>query len=147
NVVLPIVDRFRKVFQAIEQLNAPVFREAQADLRLQFEMLFPPQALLTVSWPALQNYPRYLDGIMSRCNKLNNAGLEKDRRNLAELRPMLNRLLEAVTSRTADPAEVDAFRWMMEEFRISLFAQQLGTAQPISPKRMEKQWKKVIRNL
>lgn len=41
-----------------------------------------------------------------------------------------------------DP-ELIEYRWMIEEFRVSLFAQQLGTSQSVSPQRLEKQWKKV----
>ncbi len=43
---------------------------------------------------------------------------------------------------TCDP-ELDQFRWMVEEFRVSLFAQQLGTSLSVSAKRLEKQWAKV----
>ena len=41
-----------------------------------------------------------------------------------------------------DP-ELEQFRWMVEEYRVSLFAQQLGTSLTVSAKRLEKQWKKV----
>jgi ATP-dependent helicase HrpA len=34
-------------------------------------------------------------------------------------------------------ANYEAFRWMLEEFRVSVFAQELGTAQPVSAKRLE----------
>ena len=40
-------------------------------------------------------------------------------------------------------AELQEFRWMIEEFRVSLFAQKLGTAVTVSPQRLEKQWCKV----
>ena len=44
-----------------------------------------------------------------------------------------------VSSTDANP-ENEAFRWMLEEFRISLFAQQIKTREPISEKRLEKAW-------
>ena len=50
----------------------------------------------------------------------------------------------AKTSATGsfDP-ELQRYRWMIEEYRVSLFAQSLGTAFSISAKRLEKQWQKV----
>jgi ATP-dependent helicase HrpA len=40
--------------------------------------------------------------------------------------------------------EVAAYRWMLEELRVSLFAQELGTAMPVSPKRLDEAWAKVV---
>ena len=42
-----------------------------------------------------------------------------------------------------DP-QLELYRWMLEEFRVSLFAQQLGTSLTVSAKRLEKQWNKVV---
>jgi ATP-dependent helicase HrpA len=38
---------------------------------------------------------------------------------------------------------LDEFRWLLEEFRVSLFAQQLGTRTPVSEKRLRKFWESV----
>ncbi|MFM7803650.1 MAG: DUF3418 domain-containing protein, partial [Verrucomicrobiota bacterium] len=35
------------------------------------------------------------------------------------------------------PGRIDAFRWLLEEYKVSLFAQELGTAVPVSPKRLD----------
>ncbi|MFM7115844.1 MAG: DUF3418 domain-containing protein, partial [Planctomycetota bacterium] len=40
-------------------------------------------------------------------------------------------------------SELLKFRWLLEEYRVSVFAQQLGTSQPVSSKRLEKQWELV----
>ena len=45
-------------------------------------------------------------------------------------------------ARLDDPA-LEAYRWMLEELRVSLFAQELGTSIPVSAKRLQKQWEKV----
>jgi ATP-dependent helicase HrpA len=42
------------------------------------------------------------------------------------------------------PAAVVEYRWLLEEFRVSLFAQQLGTARPVSAKRLEQAWRKAL---
>jgi ATP-dependent helicase HrpA len=60
---------------------------------------------------------------------------------LAELRPIEQRYLRLVAERKGvRDARLDEFRWLLEELRISLFAQELRTPQPVSAKRLEKVW-------
>ena len=71
---------------------------------------------------------------------------EKDQKSLRLLEPSLTRLSEAAAnypglSGLSPPAL--QYRWMLEEFRVSLFAQQLGTRLPVSSKRLDEQWQKV----
>ena len=63
------------------------------------------------------------------------------RQRLAELRPLEQRYLKRVAELKggADP-RLDEFRWLLEELRVSLFAQELRTPQPVSAKRLEKAW-------
>jgi ATP-dependent helicase HrpA len=65
---------------------------------------------------------------------------------MTELAPHQQRYAERMAK--GDPADANnaaltEYRWMLEEFRVSLFAQQLGTAIKVSPQRLEKQWAKV----
>jgi ATP-dependent helicase HrpA len=94
---------------------------------------------------ALADYPRYLAALSVRLDKLRRGGAG-DSRKLAAITPLWQRF----AARAADHAgrgrrdpELDRYRWMLEEYRISLFAQELGTAFRISPKRLETQWRKV----
>ena len=94
---------------------------------------------------ALDNYPRYLAALRVRLEKLRRGGAG-DRRKLAGIVPLWQRF----TARAADHAmrgrrdpELAHYRWMLEEYRISLFAQELGTALRVSPKRLESQWREV----
>jgi len=144
-VVNPIVTAYRTVLKEIEDLNAPSWAYAKQDLKQQFELLFPANVFIVQPWTALTQYGRYLEGMRVRCQKLKNAGLDKDRRNYGEIEPYMKRLIEAVTSKGANRPEVVDYRWMVEEYRVSLFAQQLGTTQPVSPKRLDRQWKKASR--
>ena len=65
---------------------------------------------------------------------------------MAEIRPLLkqyhDRRAEHRHLAIVDP-ELEQYRWMLEELRVSLFAQELKTSMPISPKRLEAQWAKV----
>ncbi|HCS52641.1 ATP-dependent RNA helicase HrpA [Rubinisphaera sp.] len=145
NVIGPIAKLYRELIKEIEDLKAPSWQYAQQDLRQQLELLFPANVLMSQPWEGLMHYERYLQGMKVRSEKLKNAGLEKDRRAYAELEPYWRRTIEAVTSKQANDPEVIAFRWMVEEYRVSLFAQQLGTSQAVSPKRLDRQWKKATR--
>jgi len=109
----------------------------------------PPAAgfLVATPWRWLQQYPRYFRAITLRLDKIAGSGWRRDRRAFDELEPFL----EAYRERVADhrrrgiyDAELEAFRWSLEEFRVSLFAQELGTSIPVSAKRMARHWAKVL---
>jgi ATP-dependent helicase HrpA len=93
----------------------------------------------------LESYPRYLSALRIRLDKLRRGGAG-DSRKLASVAPLWDRFM----SRAADHAmrgrhdpELVRYRWMLEEFRISIFAQELGTAIRVSPERLDSQWRKV----
>ena len=94
-------------------------------------------------WAQLAQLPRYLKGVVMRLDKLRADPL-RDAQRLAELRPLGQRWLRTLADRkgTAD-ARLDEFRWLLEELRISLFAQELRTPQPVSVKRLDKVWQQL----
>jgi ATP-dependent helicase HrpA len=70
----------------------------------------------------------------------------RDAQALGHLAPWLSAYARRAAEhrqRGAIDAELVLFRWMLEEFRVSLFAQQLGTALPVSTQRLERQWARV----
>ena len=83
-----------------------------------------------------------------RLDKLSSA-LDRDRKNTQLVakrwQAYLERLGQHQQQSIKDP-QLEHYRWMLEEFRVSLFAQQLGTAITISEKRLDRQWKKVQAN-
>jgi ATP-dependent helicase HrpA len=118
-------------------------KEVQDDLQGQLQRLVPKQFVAQTPYPQLQHFARYLKGIVMRLDKLR-ADPARDAQRLAELRPLEQRhwrrvaeLKGQIDSRTED------FRWQMEELRISLFAQELRTPQPVSVKRLEKVWQQL----
>ncbi|PCH64876.1 MAG: ATP-dependent RNA helicase HrpA [Gammaproteobacteria bacterium] len=86
---------------------------------------------------AIKRLPAYFQAIGQRLDKLV-SDPSRDRQWMTEVAPHWQRYLNNAQKR--DPAELDVYRWMVEEFRISLFAQGLKTAYPISAKRLDKQW-------
>jgi ATP-dependent helicase HrpA len=93
-----------------------------------------------VPYAQLQHYARYLKAVTTRLDKLR-ADPARDAQRLAELRPLEQRYVRRLAERkgVAD-ARLDEFRWLLEELRVSFFAQELRTPQPVSVKRLEKAW-------
>ena len=91
-------------------------------------------------WAQLQHLPRYLKGVQLRLDKLR-GDPARDAQRLAELRPLEQRWSRRVAELKGAPdARLDEYRWLMEELRISFFAQELKTPQPVSTKRLDKVW-------
>jgi ATP-dependent helicase HrpA len=89
------------------------------------------------------HFPRYLQAISHRLRKLGNAGLSRDEQATQQVAEYWSRY-QARHERHRlhgihDPA-LEQYRWMIEELRVSLFAQELRTSLPVSSKRMEAQW-------
>lgn len=114
--------------------------EAAADCTQQLQRLMPKRFLAGTPWPALQHYARYLKAITLRLDKWR-ADPARDAARLAELRPQEQRYLRLLAERKgASDARLQELRWLLEELRVSFFAQELRTPQPVSIKRLEKLW-------
>jgi ATP-dependent helicase HrpA len=117
--------------------NAP---EATADAFQQLARLMPKRFLLQTPWGPLQHFPRYLKAIAARLEKYR-ADPARDAARSSELRPLEQRYWRLVTERKGVvDARLQEFRWLLEELRVSFFAQELRTPQPVSVKRLEKAW-------
>lgn len=115
-------------------------KDVADDVAAQLARLVPKRFLATTGWAQLAHLPRYLKAITMRLDKLR-ADPARDAQRLAELRPLEQRYVRQLAERrgVAD-ARLDEFRWLLEELRVSLFAQELRTPQPVSVKRLEKAW-------
>ena len=117
--------------------NAP---DATADCTQQLQRLLPKQFLTTTPWPQLQHCARYLKAITLRLDKYR-ADPARDAQRLTELKPLEQKYWRLVAERKgAQDARMLEFRWLLEELRVSFFAQELRTPQPVSVKRLEKVW-------
>lgn len=120
--------------------DARAAKEVGDDITAQLQRLVPKNFVTATPWAQLQHLPRYLKAITARLDKLR-ADPARDAKLLAELRPLEQRYLRRVIELkgTQDSRLLD-FRWQLEELRVSLFAQELRTPQPVSVKRLEKVW-------
>jgi ATP-dependent helicase HrpA len=125
--------------------NAPRWQYAIDDIRQQIALLMEPQSFSKTPWEWLRQYPRYFRGICCRLENLP-GNVPRDRQNFQEFQPRWQLYVEHARQHQAqgimDP-ELQRLRWMLEEYRVSLFAQKLGTAVSVSPKRLEQQWAKL----
>ncbi len=117
--------------------NAP---DATADCTQQLQRLMPKRFITATPWTQLQHFARYLKAIVLRLDKWR-ADPARDAARLAELRPQEQRYWRLVAERKGVVDErLTEFRWLLEELRVSFFAQELRTPQPVSVKRLDKVW-------
>jgi ATP-dependent helicase HrpA len=118
------------------------FPEVAADLQAQVRELMPKDFLVAFPWERLAHFTRYLKAAGVRLDKLRNnplrdAQLLADWRSLAQ--PFERERLAKRKAGVVDPG-LDEFRWLLEELRVGLFAQELKTPMPMSVKRLQKIW-------
>ncbi|MGB7988618.1 MAG: DUF3418 domain-containing protein, partial [Candidatus Methylophosphatis roskildensis] len=112
------------------------------DIRAQCAALVGRRFVAELPFERLQQLPRYLKAASLRIEKLR-ADPARDGRLLAEWKslaaPFERERSQRARSGVADP-QLDEFRWLLEELRVALFAQELRTPMPISVKRLQKIW-------
>jgi len=123
-----------------------VHAAAVQDIEAQVKRLMGKQFVAETPFERLQHFPRYLKGVQVRLDKLK-SNPARDAQSLAEYLPLWTnyerRQLQLAKQGTVDP-QVTQFRWLLEELRVSLFAQELRTPVPVSSKRLQKQWEGVV---
>jgi ATP-dependent helicase HrpA len=118
-------------------------KEVADDVANQLARLVPKTFLADTPWPALQHLPRYLKAVVARLDK-QRSDPARDAARLAELRPLEQRYWRRVAERRgATDARLADYRWLLEELRVSLFAQELRTPQPVSAKRLDRAWEQL----
>lgn len=118
----------------------------RADVEAQLAKLMVPTALRDTPIEWLREYPRYLKAIGVRVERLSGQLLKdaKDSARLAAVQAPLDALLARYPQALLQSPDVLRYRFMVEEFRVSLYAQALGTRLPVSEKRLQEQWQQVL---
>jgi ATP-dependent helicase HrpA len=117
--------------------------DAAQDAVQQLQRLVPKRFLTTTPYVQLQHFARYLKAITARLEKWR-ADPARDAARMAELKPQEQRYWRLVAERKgASDARMQEFRWLLEELRVSFFAQELRTPQPVSIKRLDKAWQQI----
>lgn len=117
--------------------NAP---EATQDASRELQALMPKRFLTQTPWAQLPHFGRYLKAIVVRLEKYR-ADPARDSAKLRELQPLEQRYWRLLSQRQGQQdARMQEYRWMLQELRVSFFAQELRTPYPVSTKRLDKVW-------
>lgn len=140
NQVLPVYGRISAVLNGQPGRHYPAARE---DILGQMEDLVSDGFLKQLVAGRLQHYPRYFAAIEERLRALRE-NPQRDAERMRRLQPWWNHYLHRLHSGASYDQELDEYRWMLEEYRVSLFAQRLGTAVKVSEKRLAAAWQNVL---
>ncbi|NJD31451.1 MAG: DUF3418 domain-containing protein, partial [Gammaproteobacteria bacterium] len=125
---------------AVATLRAPVFAGQRDSVVRQLDALLAPGWVRHTPEPWFHQLPKYVRAAARRAERIRNE-IDRDRKLQAQVIPYESALREL--DRAADPArparERERLRWMIEEFRVSLFAQEFKTLMPVSAKRLDEQ--------
>jgi len=140
----PLLPRARDAQKVVSTPFQAALEVSQRDSLSQWLQLFRPGFLSETPWESLQSYPRYLDAFSTRWKKLKEGGLARDRDLTSKVALFWNKYVDIVGKRPALRMAFEPVRWLIEEYRVSLWAQQLRTAQPVSEKRLREAWEAAI---
>ena len=131
-------------WQAVQK-KLPAFKTHAAavqDIEAQLKRLMGKHFIFDTPFERLTHFPRYLKAIQVRLDKLK-ADPARDARLMAEYAPLWTnyerRAIQLAKQGVSDP-QVEQFRWLLEELRVGIYAQELRTPVPVSVKRLQKQW-------
>ena len=144
---LPVVfQQYHETRAALELAKGPGWEPIVKGLQQQLSGLISSDFLAVTPWPWLIQFPRYLTAIRQRLIRLGSGGLRTELNLEAELQPWLmkyeQKRREHQRQQRVDPM-LEHLRWMIEEYRVQLFAQKLGTAISVSPTKLEEQFVRV----
>ena len=137
-----IATEYQLLAQKQGQMAATVNR-LKRDLEQQVSLLVYKGCFSQTPWEYLQNIPRYLKALRLRIEK-HPANPERDGKNAASVGLIWQKWQDKINALNLAhldiPQNVLDYRWLIEELRVSLFAQELKTPFPVSIKRLEKIW-------
>jgi ATP-dependent helicase HrpA len=139
-IVGNVLREWRGARGAVDALRNAAAAGAVTDVNTQLAMLLPPDFIESTPHPWLGHLPRYLKAIARRLGRLP-AEVRRDEELAARARPFVTalRALQARPSTDAVRSELQQLRWMIEEFRVSLYAQDLRAAMRVSEQRLTEQ--------
>jgi ATP-dependent helicase HrpA len=140
---LTVLVEYGAAVRKLKDARAP--KDVADDVQAHLQRLAPKRFIAQTPWAQWAQLPRYLKAITLRLDKWR-SDPARDAARLAEVRPVEQRFLRTLADRKGVvDARLDEFRWLLEELRVSLFAQELKTKQPVSVKRLEKVWEQMQR--
>ncbi|MCW2795534.1 MAG: ATP-dependent helicase HrpA [Nocardioides sp.] len=141
--VIRVLETWRAADKALSGRADMTMLPALSDLKAQLERLVHPGFVGEAGTAQLRSYPRYLAALTQRRERLGSGGgaVQRDRQlmdQISDLQEAYLHQLEALPDGRPPGAHLRQVRWMLEEYRVSLWAQQLGTPYPVSDQRIRK---------
>lgn len=136
-----ILDEYRAI-KKIMKKSALSQLDIVSDIQGQLNYLFPENFITAIDREWLQQYPRYLIAINKRFDK-SKTNAVRDRQSRIEFSKLWDEYVkrqESLLKQHIESEQLNHYRWMLEEYRVSLFAQELKTRFPISEKRLKAFW-------
>lgn len=145
SLVNEILTEYYSLRPRIQQPGAQAWQRLMNDIKAQLKALLPNGFIVSVSYARLKHYPRYLKAIDVRITKFpsNPTRDAQWQETLANWWRSWSQRLDVDRARGVRNPKLEEFRWMLEELRVSLWAQQLKTPYPVSFKRVEKFWEEI----
>lgn len=136
-----MLETYRALQRRLEKNFPLALAHAHGDIRQQLQRLFFPECWQAVTEEQWQQYPRYLKAIEHRLDKIG-GNVPRDKQLTQEVQTLWENLQRRMGNEPywLWPEPWQAYRWQLEEYRVNLFAQQLGTPKPVSAKRLREQW-------
>lgn len=139
-VVAEILNLSRDVDRRIRKIRSLSLAAAATDLRTQHDTLIQRNFVSLTGWANLRHVPRYLQAMLLRMEKLDAGGaLQRDGLNMQSIHALekaFEDLKAQAPTGVPTPAAIQDIFWLLQELRVSLFAQELGTATSVSEKRL-----------
>jgi ATP-dependent helicase HrpA len=140
-LITKILDEYRQIKKLIK--NATMAQlDTVTDIQMQLNFLFLDNFITTVDAEWLQQYPRYLVAINKRFEK-SKTNATRDRQLRLDFSRLWDEYIkrqETLEKQHIESEQLNHYRWMLEEYRVSLFAQEIKTKFPVSEKRLKKYW-------
>ncbi len=144
-LALGFIDRVDDLLQGLREIR--LHPHSYPGMEEDLKRLLPKDFLLHTPHAQLPHLHRYLKAILVRAGRAR-AGAGKDAQKARQVQPYqeaLDQLLQEEAPPPRRHQQIEALRWMVEEYRVSIFAQELGTAHSISPQRLDKQLEEIER--
>lgn len=137
-LVAQILDEFMVVRKKLNGIKAHA--SAYTDMGVQLDRLVHKRFVIETPYAHLAHLPRYLKAMANRVDKIK-VDPARDLRQMSEIAPLMQGWQRARNARKGmEDSGLEEFRWLLEELRVALFAQELRTPMPVSVKRLQKIW-------
>lgn len=137
-----IAQEYQALTQKLNSLPSNMAR-IKKEIEEQLAMLLPKRFFSQTPWERLQHLPRYLKAMKLRLDKYPSS-IDRDAKSAQNVQMVWQRWQDKVSNLRKANAEISEgladYRWLIEELRVSLFAQELKTPFPVSVKRLDKIW-------